>query len=81
MMRTGATRVPQTAINELIIMEAEQDAEQFERECSGPQSAEDARAVLESIAADQERHIATLEAALESARAALNETRARIAML
>lgn len=77
----GATRIPPTAMNELIVMEGERDAEQLERECSTPQSAKDARAVLESIAVDQERHVAALELALESARAALDDTRARIAAL
>ncbi len=78
---SGATRIPPTAMNEMIIMEGEQDFEQFERECPEPQNADDARSVLESITADQMRHIAVLEAALESARESLNETRARIAAL
>lgn len=67
----GATRIPQTAMNEMIIMEGEQNAAQFERETGTPG---DACQVLEFIAAEQRRRIARLKHDLEEERAALVET-------
>ena len=76
----GSSPIPILAENALIAEEGARADIVFERE-TGTQTPEDARQVLEFIAAEQRRRIATLERDLEEERAALAETLKRLSSI
>ena len=77
---SGSSPVPILAENALIAEEGARADLAFERE-SETQTPEDARQVLEFIASEQRRRIATMERNLDEERAALAETLKRISSL
>lgn len=77
---SGKSPLPILAENALIAEDAARADITFERE-TGTQTPDDARQVLEFIAAEQRRRIKTLERDLEEERAALESTMARLSYL